>query len=318
MITVFIGTFNRVGTLMKTINSYKAQSEPYELVIVDNGTDHPGCLALLHMLDGKHVKKVYHLPACSSMDEITGNFKTAIEDQYHKDGGDWFAVSEADVSFQGSDPLSLSIYCDLSSLLHTAVGPHLRTNDIPAYYPLRSRVLACETWMQYKRDMEQIGRVHYNKCQTDTTFHLFSRRRSFDRLKMNPVRVGPPYDAKHCDWYLDVYNPTVENRLLIPNKSQLGSWGKSWVRDFWEDFQVSPEHAFNNLCMAKRNDHDDLCNVSFMLSWCFQYGIGTERDLELSKTLLHAAIPKRFDRYWDLEDDWMKMVYENDFSALGF
>ena len=319
MITIFIGTYNRVGTLMKTIDSYKNQTEPHELVIVDNGSDHPGCLAALRQLErGGHVKKVYHLPAVGSMEEATDNFNAAIEDQYNKTGGDWFAVSEADVSFQDSSAFSLMVYVALSQLLDTAVGPHLRANDIPAYYPLRSRVLACENWMQYRRDMERVGGIHYNYCQIDTTFHLFKRRPFFDRLHMDPVRVARPYDAKHSDWYIDVYNPTVENRILIPDRSQLGSWGKSWIRDFWEWFQISPEHAFDQLSQAPKNDHDDLCNVSFILSWCYQYGQGVGRDWDLSKELLWSAIPKRFDRYWDLKDDWMAMIYENDFSSLGW
>lgn len=314
MITIFVGTFNRISTLINTVLSYDKFVEPHEVVIVNNGTDDPGARAVLKMLRSR-VKKVYDLPICNSMQDVTNNFNTAILDQFETDGGGWFAVTEADVSFDGTDKYALCAYVDLAIKLDTAVGPHLRADDIPAHYPLRSRVLACENWMQYRQDMESYGKTLYNKCQTDTTFHLFTRRPFFNRLHMNPVRVGPPYDAKHTDWYINPFRPTLENKILIPGLHPVGSWGKSWIRDYWQWCQDSPEYAFEMLSQQPKHPND-LCNVSFILSWCYQYGYGVERDLEMSLKLLRGAIPKHFDRYWNLEKDWVRMIYDNDFSAL--
>ena len=321
-LTVFIGTFDRLETLDRTVASYERLTTPHELVIVDNGTENRECREFLKTLaKEKRVKKVYNLPACVNMEEATDNFNVAIRDTFERGGKDtdWYAVSEADVCFDGTAPDALDYYLYLAiALPGLAVGPHLRVDQgIPAHYPLRSRVLACETWMLYRDEMECFDGIYYNKTQIDTTFHLFPRRRRFDRLRMDPVRVGPPYDAMHLDWYLDITAPNRENGIYIPGERKMGSWGKQWIAHFWAWFQTDPEMAFDSL-LLEPTDPTDLCNNSFMLSWCYQYGHGVERDLELSRHWLEAAIPYPNDRYWSRQADWMAMVYDNDFSALGW
>lgn len=318
MITVFLGTFNRLETLERTVLSYHRFKTPHELVIVDNGSDHPECQAFLRDLERNgRVKKVYRLPACETYPETTVNFNEAMTDQYHHgNAGKWFAVTDADVCFDGTDRRALEVYCRLARKLGTAVGPHLRVDaSIPAAYPLRSRVLACETWMLYRRDMERLGRIFYSNTQIDTTFHLFTRRPEFDRLRMDPRRVAAPYDAMHLDWYLDVFHPNREQEILVPDERPLGSWAKSWIRDFWRWMRESPEVALKRL-LDEPVDPTDLCNVSFILAWCYQYGVGCEVDLAESWAWLKDAIPFPNDRYWSLESDWRAMIYENDFSAL--
>lgn len=318
MITVFIGSYNRLETLERTVRSYRKFRTPHELVIVDNGTDNHNCIELLKKLE-QQVKKVYRLPGCNSMEEATHNFNTAIRDQYDTTGGEWFAVSEADVCFEGTNPGALYAYLRLAKHTGRPVGPHLRVDDkIPAHYPLRSRVLACESRLLYKNEMQWLDDIPYTDTQIDTTFHLFPRTRFFNRLHMNPWRVGPPYDAMHLDWYLDIFNPTKENEIYIRGVREIGSWGKAWLRDFWFWFQHSPEEAFEKLLQEKLNP-TDLCNNSFLLSWCYQYGQGIEADREKSEWWLKLAIPATDERYyWPYEKNWMKMVYDNDFTSLGW
>lgn len=317
MITVFIGTFNRLSTLERTIKSYKKFKTPHELVIVDNGSDHPRCIEMLNKLE-KHVKKIYRLPGCNSMEEATHNFNIAIRDQFEKTDSKWFAISEADVCFEGTDAHALDVYTRIAKEQGTAVGPHLRVSDIPAHYPLRSRVLACESRLLYKDEMEESDGVFFSKCQIDTTFHLFPRTREFRRLHLNPIRVGPPYDALHLDWYLNIFYPSAENRIYIGGTRPIGSWGKAWLRDYWGWFQYDPTKALENLLQESPNPRD-LCNNSFMLSWAYQYGQGCEPDHEKSLYWLKLAIPHTDNRYyWPYEENWLKMVYDSDFSSLGW
>jgi len=316
VITVFIGTFNRLDTLERTVRSFERFETPHEIVIVDNGTDHPKCLELLEQLEGR-VKKVYSLPACDSMEEATDNFNVAIRDQYEGDGGEWFAVSEADICFDGTDPRALDAYIKLATETGTAVGPHTRVDaGIPACYPLRSRVLSTESRLLYASSMRWLDDIPYAHWQIDTTFHLFPRTRHFNRLHLNPIRVGPPFDAMHLDWYLDIFHPTEENAIYMPGLRPVGSWGKSWIRDFWGDFQKDPVVAFERLLAARRS-YSDLCNNAFMLSWCYQYGHGVTADLAESRRWLDAAIPS--GTVWEpLREDWLRMIYEDDFSVLGW
>lgn len=319
MITVFIGTFNRLETLERTIKSYKKFRTAHELVIVDNGTNDIACKAFLNRLRHENrIKEIYHLPACISMEEATDNFNIAIRDQYERFDSEWFAVSEADVCFDGTAANALQIYLALAKESRRPVGPHLRVDEgIPDHYPLRSRVLACETWMLYKEDMQQYFYTRYSNTQIDTTFHLFPRTRFFNRLHMDPLRVGPPYDAMHLDWYLNILEPNMENGILIPDGRPMGSWGKQWLRDYWLWYQDDPEKALA-LLLKEPVHPTDLCNNSFMLSWAYQYGRGCEPDVRKSIQYLRQAIPKQMDRYWDKETDWMRMIYDNSFESLGW
>lgn len=319
MITIFVGTTDRLTTLERTIKSYKRFRTPHELVIVDNGTTNHECVKLLDRLE-KKVKRIYRLPACDSMFEATENLNVAIRDQYDSaEAGDWFAVSEADVCFDGADRRSLDAYLRVAKETGMPAGPHLRVGgDIPVGYPLRSRVLACETWMLYRDDMEWVGDVPFSRTQIDTTFHLFPATRRFDRLRMDPVRVGPPFTAMHLDWYLDVFAPVKENAVYVNGSRPVGSWGKAWLRDYWNwFFNLGPDVAFANL-MAEPEHPTDLCNVSFIRSWCHQFGVGCQVDLAESERQLCRALLHAGDRYWSKEDDWLRMVYEGDFRDLGW
>lgn len=320
MITVFIGTYNRFETLVRTVKSYKKFRTPHELVIVDNGTDNLYCQALLSRLEyeGK-VKKVYWLPICNSMEEATDNFNIAIRDQFERFEAEWFAVSEADVCFEGTHPKALDAYVKLAEETGRPAGPHLRVDEkIPASYPLRSRVLACESRLLYKEDMSWLGKIPYTDCQIDTTFHLFPRTRFFKRLHMNPWRVGPPYDAMHLDWYLNINKPNRENEIYIPGTREIGSWGKAWIRNYWFWFQEDPVRALE-LLHAEPAHRDDLCNNSFILSWAYQYGHGCEPNQDESEKWLRYAIPASDERYyWPYQQNWGKMIYLNDFSSLGW
>lgn len=319
MITVFVGVYNRLETLERTIKSYEQFKTPHEIVIVDNGTDNKICKTFLSCLRRENrIKEIYHLPACESMEEATDNFNIAIRDQHEKGKSEWFAVTEADVCFEGVDPNTLDVYLELAKYTGKPVGPHLRVDaEIPHGYALRSRVLACETWMLYREDMHWMDDVPYSNTQIDTTFHLFPRTRFFNRLHMDPLRVGPPYTAMHLDWYIDFFNPTEENKILIPNKRPMGSWGKQWLSHYWSWFQKDPEWALSKLLKEPLHP-TDFCNNSFMISWAYQYGAGTEIDLDKSHDWLCRAMPYPNDRYWGKEMYWMKYIYKDDFGSLGW
>lgn len=324
MITVFIGTFNRLETLERSVTSYQAFEDELELVIVDNGTEHPRALEMLAKLEHYPlVKKIYSMPRVYTMEAITDNFNVAVQDQYDTGDAEWFAISEADICFSKTAPAAIKAYLMLAKDTGRAVGPHLRVDGgIPWYYPFRSRVLSCEARLLYRDSMQWfMGEVPYSPWQIDTTFHLFPRTRFFNRLHMDTLRVGPPFDALHLDWYLDITNPTEENSIYIQNEHGIGSWGRLWLSDYWYRFQEDKEAAFEHLLTVPRVN-GDLCNTSFLLSWCYQYGQGVEPNQRLSQQHLLRAIPNEApyhqEQYWAHQKDWLNMIYRNDFSSLGW
>ncbi len=317
-LTVFVSTFNRLDTLERTVTSYRRLDTPHELVIVDNGTDHPKCVELLERIAKfPEVRKVYPLGKIKTMVELTENFNVAMRDVYASaKETDWFAVTDADICFDGADPGTLDTFLRLAKAIDNAVGPHLRVDDgIGAGYPLRSRVLADESRLVYRRAMLWHDGIPYSPLPIDTTFHLFPATNEFRRLWMNTVRVGHPYDAMHLDWYMDVLNPTEENAIYIPSG---WSWGGSWILDFWRRLQDDAEAAFWFLLSVPRPP-TTLCNVSFMISWCLQFGVGTDLDLDESRRWLRSAISRDYEAYRGLvEDDWIAFIYDGNFAALGW
>jgi hypothetical protein len=317
VITIFVSTYNRIETLQRTINSFRGQRYPYEVVIVDNGSDDPQALNVLDELE-PDVLKVFRFPKIRNYDDLTGHFNTAFLDLARSTSGEWYAVTDADICFEGSSPDSFSTYAALAAETELAIGPHTRVDaGISHGYPLRSRVLALESRLLYKDTMLWSGKVPYSEWQIDTTFHLFSRNLHFDRLHMGTARVGPPYDAMHLDWYVDFWNPTKENWVYINSREEPGSWGRAWIADYWRRFQESPERAFEFLAAQPRGAND-FCNNSFMLSWAYQHGAGCAPDQIHSIQELSRAIPEGRREIWEHQRDWSLMIYHDDFTSLGW
>lgn len=320
MLTIFIGTFNRLDTLTRTIRSYRQFETPYQLVIVDNGSSRPQCRELLNEIECyPEVKKVYRLRKIDSMEKLTANYNIAISDQFQQhEGGDWYAVTDADICFEGTHTQALHSYQRLAEETGCAVGPHTRIDaGLPLCYPLRSRILSTESKLLYKNSMQESYGVYYSAWPIDTTFHLFPARGDHPRLRMNTLRCGPPFDAMHLDWYIDFFNPTEENKIYITKRAGVGSWGRTWIADFFTRFQRDPKKAFEYMRTIPRN-LNDLCITSFILSWCYQVGAGCEQDMAAAERSLHEAIPLRFIDYWTHLNDSKQMIFENNFSCLGW
>ncbi len=322
---IFIATYNRIDTLARTIASFRTQTGvPYEVVIIDNGTDDHGALAMLAALERlPEVRTVYSLATVDSMEALTDNYNVAIADQYDALASTeemWFAVTDPDICFDASDSCSFAAYLRLARRTGNAVGPHTRVDTgIPLGYPLRSRVLTCESRLLYRETMNWYEGIPYSAWAIDTTFHLFPAVREHRRLHLNTLRVGPPYDATHLDWYLDIFNPTAENAAYIPRgPGGIGSWGRSWIADFWWRFQEDREKAWRFLLDAPTNRYDDLDNTAFVRAWGYQVGLGGEPDLRASVRELYAAVPPRFRDYWKHRHDWLGLIYRGDDSCLGW
>ena len=144
LVTIFVASTNRLKTLDDTIEAFERLKTPHEICVIDNGSSSLECRDHLKSLH-RDVKQIYWLPTCDTMEEVTDNYNHAIRHQFEKrNSGDWFAVSDVDVCFDKTPNDALDAYIELAQELDTAVGPHLAVDDIPAHYPLRSRVLACE------------------------------------------------------------------------------------------------------------------------------------------------------------------------------
>lgn len=330
-VTIFVSTYNRLATLTRTLDSYRAFDTPYEVVLVDNGTDDPECVDHLEWeAQRPEVVQVFNLPKLRTILDLPTNLSKAMRDRYRwLDKPPWFAVTDADICFEGSSPETLDAYIRVFKATEDAAGPHLRVDaSIPHGYPLRSRILATDSRLLYRKSMKIVARVPCSLWSIDTTFHLFPRMPEFKRSSggqsaMDTLRCGPPYDAMHLDWYADITAPTRENEIYIADPAIISSWGGGWIQDFWLLFQNDPCEAFYAAQEAVQMNHQvDLRNELFILSWCFQHGyvpdeFPPEHHGFQSLQMLYAAIPPETP-YWQHKEDWLKMIYDDDFRSLGW
>lgn len=327
-LTVFIGTFNRIDTLAGCIEHLERQRRPKRIVVVDNGSKDAGALRYLDELARNYA--VYGMPGIDEQPPVEGdedahgglgmqavarNYSEAMRREWEtQERPDWFAVCDADTWLDGSDT-SLYTYTLLARELRRAVGPHLKLN-VHRNYPLRSAALILNARILFRDHMQWTLEVPWSPDDIDSTFHLFPATPEFRRLKMDTARVGPPYDATHSDWCINVLEPTHENHAYILGCGEAASWGGRWLQGFFTAWLESPETAFR-LLERIQPWQDDYFYERFMLSWMLQYGHGCDIDLERSRAVLRDAFPK-WSPCWEYEHCWDALVYDDDQSCLGW
>lgn len=327
-LTIFVSTFNRLGTLQNCLAYLERQQARKRIVIVDNGSDHPSAVSYLELLAEDY--PVYWMPRIEdvppqaggenahgghSMQAVQRNVSECFRREWETQPRPrWYGMTDADVWLDGPRD-SLDRYMALAEHMGYAVGPHLKLNAHDNY-PLRAAAILQHARILFRERMEWYGEIPFSRDPIDTTFHLFPASDHFDRLQMETVRVGPPWTATHSDWLIDFFNPTEENHAYILGCGEAASWGGRWLRSMFKAWLISPEDAFEILA-ADAPTYDDYFHPWFMLSWMYQWGHGCEQDLRKSRSYMRKAIPswapiRAFEKHWN------DLVYRNDQSCLGW
>lgn len=327
-LTIFVSTFNRLGTLANCLACLRRQDREHRVVIVDNGSTHPEAVEYLELLSQDYT--VYWMPRIEdvpkddgddaahgghSMQAVQRNVQECFRQEWNEQPRpQWYGMTDADVHLDGPSD-SLDTYISLAEHLGYAVGPHLRL-DTHDNYPLRAGAILQHARILFRDRMEWHGEIPFSRDPIDTTFHLFPAGPTFNRLGMETVRVGFPWVATHSDWMIDILNPTVENHAYILGCGEAASWGGRWLRPMFEKWLESPEEAFEYL-LTERKTYEDYFHPWFMLSWMYQHGHGCEPSLSASKRYLRKAIPD-WAPIRDFRQHWHALVYDNDHSCLGW
>lgn len=318
---IFLSTFNRLE-LDRIIESYKRFPTLHEVIVIDNGSTDIVCAEEAIRL-GDHfyaMPNVHYQTGDAPMDRVESNIDTAIRKHLPR-GNQTIAVGEADVSFENTDPDALAALLEILDLHPDHwVGPHLSVGGIPHGYPLRSRVLTFEARLLFEDTMQWHNGIPYSSWAIDSHFMVYHGPPGFKRNPPRAFRVGPPYDALHLDWYVDIFNPTPA-QLVFLDGDEGGSWGHAWLTGFWSLFKQDPELAVDDLEGSEEGhmcEIDDVCNNCFMLSWAYQYGIGCEPDRAVSEMFLNRAIPPKYDWFHHNKEPYIRMIYEDDMRVLGW
>ena len=115
-----------------------------------------------------------------------------------------------------------------------SVGPMLRIDDIPDYYPRKKLAIWSHTRQFWDPSIQKYqisfnGNVYlFIVCKTDTTFQLCS----FKNIPTcfpheDSIRFFSPYSARHLDWYIDPNNLTPCQKYYQETTTDISHWNKA-------------------------------------------------------------------------------------------
>jgi hypothetical protein len=230
-IPIFIIVHNQFEILKKSVESYeKYIKTPIKIIFHNVASTYEPTLNYLKNMENNGYK-VYHTTKNHHHTVVE-----SIKDYINKNKDfEYYVMTDPDIELDNvnGDILDLYVYT-LNKLKCTSVGPMLRIDDIPDYYPRKELVIAghgSQFWNKPKLEIEyNKNKYKYIKCRTDTTFQLCSIKNMPAKFPhSNSIRFLSPYAARHLDWYIDPNNLTPCQKFYQENTSSISHWNnKNW------------------------------------------------------------------------------------------
>jgi len=135
-------------------------------------------------------------------------------------------VTDPDIALDNVNGDILEVYAHLLEMLPeiAVVGPVLRTDNIPDYYPRKEEIITWE--MQHNPPRKGIYNIRYKDkvinlifAKIDTTFGMNRAGKHWGRRTIKAIRVLSPYSARHLDWYLNPLNLTPDQEYYMKHAS---------------------------------------------------------------------------------------------------
>lgn len=235
-VPIFIITCNRLRCLQESINSYKKYiGSPFELIIHDNNSTYGPLLDYLTQLKKEGVT-VYRSTEGVNVETQLNDVSRTIDDWFTVHSASHYVVTDPDIALEGNCEDILELY---SSLLDTVknievVGPMLRIDDIPDFYPLKQKVIERHTkqfWHKAPSTLTWRNKsIQYQLARVDTTFGMYRRGFKFHRL-CTGYRTYAPYWARHLDWYINPLSMEADQLYYMKHASSVSHWSGTWLRE---------------------------------------------------------------------------------------
>lgn len=236
-IPIFILSFERLSVLKQSIDSYRRLLPEPVIVIHDTGSTYEPLLDYYEELKREGAQIYLNRKPVTTAADLNAIADT-ISDYFSSRPHSEYVVTDPDVAFTDeclSDALDFFSHMLATSPQTDVVGPMLRIDDIPDYYPLKSAVIQRHTRQFYHKvphTVEWRGRIiGYQHAYIDSTFGLFRAGFPYRRPLPNGIRVYAPYWAHHLDWYLDPNDLTQDQQLYLQKASRVSHWGGGWFKD---------------------------------------------------------------------------------------
>lgn len=283
-IPIFVIVHNQYEQLIKSVKSYESQiHNRIKIIFHDVCSTYPPTLKYLEQKkkEGHLVYRTEENHHHTVMNSVKDYLKYNTDCKY-------YVLTDPDIVLENvyHDILEFYIYL-LEKLKLTNIGPFLRIDNIPDYYPQKKTLLKkYSKFYNGKRKKESIQFIHkrtndekrekipkkeqkvstyeYMKFKIerqnfDTCFHLYSINylpNKFPKYnKSNMVKCYAPYNAVHLDWYIDPENMSpCEKYYSETSLKNISHWNiKSKVleieniNNYTKKFMESFENEINNL-----------------------------------------------------------------------
>jgi hypothetical protein len=197
---IFLPCHDLGAQLERVAASYRRQSMPHELVLIDDGAAGLETQQAIEALqqDGALVRVI----DSGTPEQQTKSLQHVIQ-QYFKRWGEpqRYAIASGVIDFSNSAPDTFAVYDELLDCFPEveAVGPMLRIQDLPLGHPALSDEIA-EHWLQERSSCQtSFGPVGVVPASLVGNFAL-CRADGRHRPPSSGLRVHHPFDARNLAW----------------------------------------------------------------------------------------------------------------------
>jgi len=235
MIPIFILTCDRLEILKQSMRSYgRYIDSPFEVAIIDFGSTYRPMIEFLSQLKGIGIE-VYEMDRIDHPAGL-GDANNCIQDYFGTHPISNYIVTDPDVALDNVRGDILGVYGHFLEIINdiAVVGPMLRIDDIPDYYPLKKELISGKKGLHKRLHSKKVELstykgmiIEYIRAPIDTTFGMYRAGTQWKRLNSG-IRILAPYGARHLDWYIDPDALTPDQEYYIEHAAQTVAHWSNW------------------------------------------------------------------------------------------
>ena len=230
VIPLFIIVHNQYDILKKSFESYeKFIKYPIKIIFHNVASTYQPTLDFLNQKE----KEGYTIYNSNINNHLT--VMDSIKDYLSKNKEcKYYILTDPDIELFNVNENILKTYIYLLEKYNVySVGPMLKIDDIPDYYPKKNLVFKRHNrFYKAPRINEEFesNKFEIVKEAIDTTFQLISVKNIDKNFPHNNcIRVFEPYNARHLDWYIDPNNMTDCQKYYFKTTTNISHWNnKNW------------------------------------------------------------------------------------------
>jgi len=244
MIPIFIITCDRIEVLKKSMQSYRdCIKTPFEIIICDQSSTFKPMIEFLRKLESDGItvfrwKENLNDGREKNLPRNDAKIREDIQNYFQNHPKSNYVVTDPDIFLDNVDGDILEIYAHFLNIMPeiVVVGPMLRIDDIPDYFPRRKKLISTtpiSTHVNFHSRKVHVIQykdkaIKYAIIAIHTTFGMYRKGYLWAGGVKPGIRTHGPYSAKHLDWYVDPKNVSKDQRYYINHASINTHWSKGY------------------------------------------------------------------------------------------